>query len=149
MNISRLLLLFILFAFLLFGLSHTAYAVMKPNAKADKTAQLTLIQQESDQKLTFKEKIGLAIVKKRLKKNNPSGKQEIKPGHGLAIGGLLSGILSLFILGIPFSILGLILSLVGLQTATKQNGAKSSRGIAIAGLFISAISLFLTLTFLS
>ena len=65
-------------------------------------------------------------------------------GHGLGVAGLVLGILSLFMAFIPCvgviaigpGVIAIVLSIVGLVQANKNNGAK---GINIAALVISAI----------
>ena len=66
--------------------------------------------------------------------------------NGMAITGMICGILSLLtgccctLFGLPFSILGVIFSIIGLSQL-KKNPGQGGRGMAIAGLICSIISI--------
>ena len=66
-----------------------------------------------------------------------------QPGDGLAVAGLVFGIISMFtwllwFLGLPFSIVGIILSALGRRSARR-------RTMATVGLVLSIISLVLAI----
>ena len=65
-----------------------------------------------------------------------------EPGRALAIAGLIVGIISLFtwlpFLGFPISIVGIILSAIGQRSVSRK-------GMAVAGLVLSIVTLILTL----
>ncbi len=87
---------------------------------------------------------------------NPYGQQQVygappqyyavpprEPGRGQALAGMILGIISLVIcwiplLGIPVSIVGLILALLGRRSVSRK-------GMALAGIILSAIGLILTI----
>ncbi len=60
--------------------------------------------------------------------------------NGFAVGGFTISIVSLFLCG-SFSLIGLILSIVGLTQANKHGG--NGKGLAIAGIVISGIIIFM------
>ena len=66
--------------------------------------------------------------------------------NGFAIAGLILGIFSLLIsfcccAGIPFNLLGVISSLIALSQISRQPEVYSGKGLAIAGLIVSSLSL--------
>ncbi len=69
--------------------------------------------------------------------------------NSMAIAGLICGILSLpgafCCCGQPFSILGVIFSLVGLSQINQKQGLEQGRGIAIAGLVLSLVAIALSI----
>ena len=79
----------------------------------------------------------------------PSGTMagSVPPTSSLAILGFISGILSLTCVccccfGVPFSLAGLVLSCLALSQINRQPELYSGRGMAIAGIVLSALSLF-------
>ncbi len=64
--------------------------------------------------------------------------------NGMAITGMILGIISLVLLccwyGIPFNILGLVFSIIGLSQI-KKNPNQQGKGMALAGLICSIISI--------
>ena len=79
------------------------------------------------------------------------GYQEQSTTNGMAITGMVMGILSILSIypccGIPFNILGIIFSSIGLKQI-KSNQHQGGRGMAIAGLICSIISLVLLVVFI-
>jgi hypothetical protein len=73
--------------------------------------------------------------------------------NGMAITGMICGIVSLPMLcccyGMPFNILGIIFSIIGLSQIKKSNPPQSGKGMAMAGLICSIISLVLFVVFLA
>ena len=69
--------------------------------------------------------------------------------NGLAVTGLILGIFSLLTAcccsGLPFNLLGLIFSAIALAQINRQPDVYSGKGVAIAGLIISIVSLLLGL----
>lgn len=67
--------------------------------------------------------------------------------NGLAVTGLILGIVSLLTAcccsGLPFNVLGLILSAIALAQISRQPDVYSGKGIAIAGLIVCVVSLLL------
>jgi len=61
---------------------------------------------------------------------------------GLSIAGFVLALVGLLLYGLP-SIVGLILSIVGLNQVKASNGAKTGGGLAIAGIIISCIAILL------
>jgi hypothetical protein len=65
--------------------------------------------------------------------------------NSFATAGLIFGILSLTCLcccgGFPFNILGLVFSIIALAQISERSGLYTGRGLAIAGLILSAIGL--------
>ncbi|HEX5221121.1 MAG TPA: DUF4190 domain-containing protein [Verrucomicrobiae bacterium] len=77
----------------------------------------------------------------------PSASEVGPRTSGFAVAGLVLGILSLFSFcccaGIPFNLLGLIFSIIGLVQVNNRPDLYSGKGMAIAGLITSALSLLL------
>ena len=71
--------------------------------------------------------------------------------NGMAITGMICGILSLLTVcccyGLPFNILGVIFSIIGLSQL-KKNPGQGGRGMAIAGLICSIVSFLVGVLFL-
>jgi Domain of unknown function (DUF4190)/GYF domain 2 len=64
--------------------------------------------------------------------------------NGFATAGLVCGILSLMCCcGFPFNLFGIVFSLVGLSQINADPQRQEGRGIAIAGLILSAVSFIL------
>jgi hypothetical protein len=99
------------------------------------------IEAETGKKVTFKQKIVLKVLEKKMNSTNAVGDSS----DTLALISLISGILALVsIFLIPFA--PIILSLVGLITgimAIKRDTSK--RGMAITGIILSSILLVITL----
>ena len=80
----------------------------------------------------------------------PGAMPVVAPTNGMAVAGMIMGILSLVLLcctyGLPFNMLGIIFSAVALKQL-KTNPLQQGRGMAIAGLIMSIIGsvLFLVL----
>ena len=71
------------------------------------------------------------------------GYQEQSTTNGMAITGMVMGILSLVTIccyGFPFNLLGIIFSAIGLSQIKKSNPRQSGKGMAIAGLICSILS---------
>jgi len=107
------------------------------------------LEQRLGRKLTIKEKLGVAIVKRQLKKNKPNKINAPTRTDGFAIAGFVCSLVSLFILGIPLGILGVIFSAVGMGRVNNSEGKLKGRGMAIAGLVIGIVGLAVVLIFLS
>lgn len=72
--------------------------------------------------------------------------------NGMAVAGMICGIVSLLMLcccyGIPFNILGIVFSVVGLNHAKKQP-QQEGKGMAVAGLICGIISVLVAIAFLT
>ena len=71
------------------------------------------------------------------------GYQEQNTTNGMAITGMVMGILSLVTIccyGFPFNLLGIIFSAIGLSQIKKSNPRQKGKGMAIAGLICSILS---------
>lgn len=66
-----------------------------------------------------------------------------KKDNGFALWGMICGLLAWTLCGccVPFAILGLTFSIVGLVQLNASHGQESGRGLAIAGLVLSATNL--------
>jgi len=76
------------------------------------------------------------------------GGTTLRRNHPFAVTGLILGIVSLTFglcccYGLPFNLLGIVFSLLGLAQIRKQPDAYSCEGLAIAGLICSIVSLTL------
>ena len=107
------------------------------------------LETELGRKLTFQEKISLTVVKKKMRKNkNFSGTQvygEVKTDP-FAIGGFVTGVVGLLLIipsiffawfavpAIICSILGIVLSSVGLHRLKGVSLNQKGKGLAIVGL---------------
>jgi hypothetical protein len=73
--------------------------------------------------------------------------------HGFAITGLVCGILSLTLCwccgGLPFNVLGLVFSIVALLQINKKPQIHEGRGLAIAGIILTAASFLIFLVLLA
>lgn len=101
------------------------------------------LQAEIGRKLTFKEKIALKFVKRKLKKNkdlSPKDALEQAQIDGLAIAGFVTGLVGIFIFGIILGILGIVFSAIALSRIRKEPEVRTGRGLAIAGLVLGIIS---------
>ena len=71
--------------------------------------------------------------------------------NSMALAGMICGIVSLVMLcccyGLPFNILGIVFSIIGLNKANKTPN-KDGKGMAIAGLICSGISILAAIAFL-
>ena len=101
------------------------------------------LQNKMGRKLTFKERISLRLVKRKLRKNvnlTPDEAATQVETNGLAIAGFVLGLLSIFIAGIILGLLGVIFSMTALNKI-KRNPNMGGKGLAIAGLILGLIGL--------
>lgn len=72
--------------------------------------------------------------------------------NGFAVTGLIFGIFSLLTAcccsGLPFNLLGVIFSAIALAQISRQPGVYSGKGVALAGLIVSIVSLLLGIGFM-
>ena len=91
-------------------------------------------------KLTFREKLVLPLIKKKFAKGLPSDKAAIEAvTDGMAIAGLVTGILSLLIFGFILGILGIVFSGIALKRIKREPEKRKGRGMAVAGLVCGII----------
>lgn len=83
---------------------------------------------------------GTSVSNQTINNNTNINQNTISPKNDVALGGLIVSIISIFCCG-SLSIIGLILSIIGLLKSKKMNG--KSEGAAIAGIIISSILIFL------
>ncbi|MGO8674569.1 MAG: DUF4190 domain-containing protein [Limisphaerales bacterium] len=73
--------------------------------------------------------------------------------NGLAAAGMIMGILAVSCAfcchGLPFNVLGLIFSAIGLSQINQDPAGQRGRGMAIAGLILSIVSIFLAVLLLA
>lgn len=77
----------------------------------------------------------------------------VPKSSGFAVTGLVLGIFSLTVglcccYGVPFNFLGLVFSIIGLSQINRDPQRYGGKGMAVAGLVLSIISLFIALLFL-
>lgn len=117
-------------------------SVFELNAESLKNSSKDELEKEMGRSLTFKEKIVLKSVKRKLKKNEHlSGTDALEEVHtdGLAIAGFVIGIVGLFVLGILLGILAIVFSAIALNRIKKEPKARMGRGLAIAGLVLGIV----------
>lgn len=147
---------FVALIFAMTCLYQTTSAVVKINSEIPKVEQAsdftpiqistfskTQIEQRLGRKLTLKEKIGIVIVKKQIKKYKKNGTSDFVPMDGFAIAGFILSVVSFFILGIPLGILGVILSGVGYGRVNRSGGKLKGRGLAMAGIILGLLGLLI------
>lgn len=79
------------------------------------------------------------------------GQASVAKTNGMAVTGLVMGLVSVTVgpfccctfYGIPFSVLGIIFSLIGLSQINRSQEREQGRGMAIAGLILSILSVAL------
>jgi hypothetical protein len=84
--------------------------------------------------------------------SSPTNLLSARRTNGFAVTGLVLGILSLFCLccyGLPFNVVGLVFSIVGLVQIQNNPQVYQGKGLAIAGLILCAVSLLLALGILA
>ncbi len=111
----------------------------------------TQLESQLGRKLTFKERIGLSLLKAGIAKDQKHNSVTDSPTsgktNGLAISGFIIGLLSLFIAGIPLGIVAIIFSAISLGQIKKKG--EKGRGFAIAGLILGIIGLVGAIVFLT
>jgi hypothetical protein len=65
------------------------------------------------------------------------------PTNGMAIGGVVCGVLGLFCCGPVFSTLALVFSLIGLSQINQNPARYSGKGVAVAGIVLSIVGYLL------
>ena len=98
------------------------------------------IEARLGRKLKFKEKIGLWILKKRVKRQERRAKRAQRGGgpvDGLAIASFVCGILG-FLIGWP-AIAALVLGIVSLSGFNRNPGFRRGKGYAIAGIIMGGV----------
>lgn len=110
------------------------------------------VAQRINRKLTIKEKLLFRFVKNKLKKyphlNTTQAVEQVKT-DGLAIAGFITGLVSLFVVGILLGTLGIIFSSIALSRIKKQPEVRKGRGFAIAGLVLGIIGVIGALVFIA
>ena len=106
--------------------------------------QLNKVQLENriGRKLSFKEKIALKLVKKKLKKRKDLTSEKAYEQtriHGLAVAGFVTGLVSIFFAGIILGVLSVVFSGIALGKIKQSPDTFSGKGLAIAGLILGLI----------
>jgi len=140
-----LFLLFILVQLPVFGV-HSAPPVNTedhPVLQAPVSLNRAQLESQLGRKLTFKERIGLTLLKSGIAKDRKHHSVTNAPSaggtNGLAIAGFVLGLVSLFFAGILFGILAIIFSAIGLGQIEKKG--EKGKGFAIAGLILGIVGL--------
>lgn len=113
---------------------------MKDVLEKDKAS----LENQIGRKLTFREKIALKSVKKRLKKGefeNTQAAYNESRVHGLAVASMVCGIIGLFIFGIILGTLATIFGAISISKIKKSGGFLRGKGMAIAGLIMGIVGL--------
>jgi len=100
------------------------------------------LESQLGRKLTFKERIGLSLVKAGIVKDHKHHSVTDTPAaktNGFALSGFIIGLVSLFVAGIPLGIVAVIFSSIAMGQI-KKKGEKGS-GFAIAGLILGFIGI--------
>jgi len=101
------------------------------------------LESQLGRKLTFKERIGLTLLKSGIAKDHKhhSATDSTTAGrtNGFAISGFIIGLVSLFVAGIALGIVAFIFSIIALNQIEKQG--QKGRGFAIAGIILGMIGL--------
>lgn len=144
MSISHRRYLLLLFLFLI--APPTEAAVVAPANPAPTTtyslADLDRVKIEArlGRKLKLKEKVGLWILKKKMKRQERRAKRTQRgagPVDGLALASFVCGILGLVIFW-P-AILALVLGIISLDGLNRNPGYRTGRGFAITGIILGGI----------
>lgn len=100
------------------------------------------LEEKIGRKLTFKEKLALPFVKKKLKKNTGlSGRQALEQAKtdGFAIAGFVTGLVSLFLFGFILGVVGIVFSAIALGRIKREPETRTGKGFAIAGLILGIV----------
>jgi hypothetical protein len=95
-----------------------------------------------DRKLSFKEKIALKVLKRKLKKASKVKKSDAADQtqmDGLAIAGFVTGLVGLFVFGIILGAIAVVFSAIALKRIKREPEKRSGRGLAIAGLVLGIV----------
>ena len=137
---------------LCFLLTQPAYAATTLPPSAAPTDPVIQVEERLDRKaietdlgrrLTLRERIGLSILRAKLKRQarrqaaHPE-QTEAKGTNGMAIAGFVCGVLAFFVAGIILGPLAIVFSGIGLsRTKTRNEGQK---GLAVAGLVLGIVA---------
>jgi hypothetical protein len=121
-------------------------AVVTPDQAGALTYSLEDLQRDKvearlGRKLKFKEKVGLWILKKRVKRQERRAKRAQRgtgPVDGLAIASFICGILGF--LGIT-AIAAVVLGIISLSGFSRDPGFRTGRGFAIAGIVLGGLTI--------
>ncbi len=149
MHFSSRVLLF--FCVLLCTTSTVDAAFFSPPVEAQQVKQFqelerANVEQKLGRKLTFKERLGLSIVRGKAKRQARRGAKIAaggSPVDGYAVASLVCGILGLFTLftAIP----ALVLGIISLGRFKRDPQYRSGKGMAIAGVVLGGLVLFAVL----
>ncbi|WP_216650004.1 DUF4190 domain-containing protein [Lewinella sp. W8] len=138
----------------LFLVSFAAGGAAVAPAPANQTAGITLADLDKDRvearlgrKLKFREKVGLWILKKRVKRQERRARRAQRgagPVDGLALASFICGILG-FLIGWP-AIAALVLGIVSLSGFNRNPGFRTGKGFAIAGIVLGGVVILAVLT---
>ena len=105
------------------------------------------MEQEIGRKLTFKEKMALKVVKRKMKRS-AQAKADERETEGFAILGFIAGLASIFIFGIIIrillGILGIVFGGIALSNIKKAPETKRGKGLAILGLILGILGIAVT-----
>lgn len=97
------------------------------------------LETQLGRKLTFKERIGLSLLKSGItkdKKHQPVTDSSSRT-NGFAVAGFVIGLVSLFVAGIPLGTVALVFS--GIALGQIEERGEKGKGFAIAGLILGII----------
>lgn len=145
-----------LFFFILFTLHiHTASAIQQIESKnnivelnqisVDDLAKANFddIEQQLGRKLKWKERVGLKILKRKIRRSQNQTEEEVKLKRTdtLAILSVIFGIVGLFVAGIILGLLAVIFGLIAFSRITKSPETTKGLGTAKAGVILGCLSI--------
>lgn len=165
MNNNRTFVKFLIVAFVMLSFNR-AEAFVKPAVNSEVTVESVFeltpevliekdkkdLEEEIGRKLTFKEKLALPFVKKKLKKHKKLSSAQAAEGvktDGLAIAGFVLGVIGIFIAGLILGILAIIFGGIALGRIRRNPETRRGKGFAIAALVLGIVSILGALVFLA
>ena len=99
------------------------------------------LETQLGRKLTFKERIGLSLLKSGITKDRKHQPVTETPSsgktNGFAVAGFVIGLVSLFVAGIPLGTVALVFS--GIALGQIEEKGEKGKGFAIAGLILGIV----------
>lgn len=114
--------------------------VSQDNVLLNESAPAVELMDKKEQR-KFKREFRKDLKKNLREAQNEPSQAPTKPAKGFAIAGLVTGLVSLFIIPALFGILAIIFSSIALKRL-KQNPSQQGRGMAIAGLILGVVGVF-------
>jgi len=114
---------------------------VKSERKDSKAKKITRkeFERQLGRKMSFKERIGFALLKGKLNKaqnQNQNTDNSRVPTDGLAIASLVLGIIGIFVAGLILGFLAILFAILSFKNIKKHEGARKGKGLATAGLII-------------